>query len=133
MASIDISKEVVNYRNRFLREVIFDLVVRFGKDGIMHILRDIKTDETPKEDVFVAVEDDGSEWVHLEDYNNLRMAFLMSDLALEKQIEINSDILNRQLPLEQTHVICSCGSPEFYNDKVFGVVCCRCQAPYPKV
>ncbi len=25
--------------------------------------------------------------------------------------------------------VCSCGSPEFYNDKVLGVVCCRCQAP----
>lgn len=30
----------------------------------------------------------------------------------------------------QADVACTCGSTAFYNDKVLGKVCCRCQSPH---
>ena len=35
----------------------------------------------------------------------------------------------RGLTPRPVHAACTCGSKEFYTDKVLGVVCCLCQAP----
>lgn len=34
MAQLNFEKEIVNYRNRFLKSVVFDLLIRFGKTEI---------------------------------------------------------------------------------------------------
>ena len=45
------------------------------------------------DDVFIATEDDGSQWVMLEDYQALQQKYLLSELALEEQIKRNSALL----------------------------------------
>jgi len=46
-----------------------------------------------KDDVFIATEDDGSQWVSLEDYNELKLKYMISELALVEQIKINSELI----------------------------------------
>ena len=45
------------------------------------------------EEVFIATEDDGSQWVMLEDYQALQQKYLLGELALEEQIKRNSALL----------------------------------------
>ena len=45
------------------------------------------------ESVFIATEDDGSQWVSLADYKKLEQELIISELSLIEQIKRNSDLL----------------------------------------
>lgn len=45
------------------------------------------------DEVFIAIEDDGSQWVMLGDYQALLQKYLLGELALEEQIKRNSALL----------------------------------------
>ena len=56
-------------------------------------------------DVFVVIEDDGSQWVMLEDYQALQQKYLLGELALEEQIKRNSALLQAAEHGEQPTVL----------------------------
>jgi hypothetical protein len=90
------SRETVNH-------LFFDVEITYeptpydknGCDGIY--IKSVSRIDTgvPKEDVFIAIEDDGSQWVRLEDYQIAKMAFFISELSVEKQQRINSELIQR--------------------------------------
>ena len=49
--------------------------------------------------------------------------------ALDRSLSVVIGETECRLTKRSLDAVCSCGSPEFYTDKVLGVVCCRCQAP----
>jgi len=63
------------------------------EDGSTYIreskIEEWAVDECPS-DVFISTEDDGSQWVMLEDYQTLQQKYLLGELALAEQIKINS-------------------------------------------
>lgn len=66
MAQINIEKIIVTYRNRFLREVLFDLVVKFGKESISHILDSIEIESSDfgKENIIKIIREET--WVEVD-------------------------------------------------------------------
>lgn len=72
MAQFDVAKAVVNYRNRFLKSVIHDLLVKYGKRDILYIIAECISEIEPDNPLLITTEEDGSRWVQLEDYMYLQ-------------------------------------------------------------
>ena len=143
MAEFDVAKAVVNYRNRFLKSVIYDLLVKYGKRDILYIIAECIPEIEPSKPLLITTEDDGSRWVQLEDYmylqGNLSKVGACPDCGgsgLHNDGCPEIEAFRKMCP-EKTNGLtqravdvakCRCGG-EYYTDKVFGEVCCRCQAP----
>jgi len=94
--------------------------------------------------ILVTQEEDGSQWVSLEDYRALQSKFrdFLDNVYDIVSVQCN-DVGEAHAGLQEEVIAirksgltsralgaaCACGSPAFYTDKVLGVVCCRCQAP----
>lgn len=94
--------------------------------------------------ILVTQEDDGSQWVSLEDYRALQNKFrefldnvydivsVQCNDVGEAHAGLQDEVIairKSGLTSRALDAACTCGSPAFYTDKVLGVVCCRCQAP----
>ena len=94
--------------------------------------------------ILVTQEDDGSQWVSLEDYRALQNKFrefldnvydivsVQCNDVGEAHAGLQDEVIairKSGLTSRALDAACACGSPAFYTDKVLGVVCCRCQAP----
>ena len=47
------------------------------------------------EEVLITTEDDGSQWVMLEDYQSLQQKYLLGELSLEESIKRNGELLRQ--------------------------------------
>ena len=144
MAQFDVAKAVVNYRNRFLKSVMHDLLVKYGKRDILYIIAECISEIEPSNPLLITTEDDGSRWVQLEDYmylqGNLSKAGACPDCggsglhndgcpeieAFRKMCPENTSGLTKRAADE---TICTC-SHDAYENVVNPGHCMACGKPF---
>lgn len=67
MAELNIEKEVINYRNRFLKSVLHDLFVKYEKRNLLYVIAECIHEIYGNYPI--NTEADGSQWLSLDDYD----------------------------------------------------------------
>lgn len=67
MAELNIEKEVINYRNRFLKSILHDLFVKYEKRNLLYVIAECIHEIYGNYPI--NTEADGSQWLSLDDYD----------------------------------------------------------------